>query len=329
MGTHVYIANGLNQDVYVIPSQKPEWMLADLGFNVALLMMGLIELKSAIGLADLPQTVRTVDNLWQFATVLIDLGIKRVYPLANRVKVIADQMMDQFRAVSLKVPAGQCVDVLNLSSFSNYTSLSGNFSQFLNVSTFHILAVTDDGKNVAFGNTGSDHSWIIQEDRMVRSLYGGSVWLEDPHSGTILFNIGDFVPHGDYKCSCKDIKVMLTCKPRANNGTPCYGVSVDLTMARGDISFSNINGSLVVDNMRARSKGFVPGGTYTDSTLDIMVQLTCKAQKLDGSWQPASLNLTNLRYENVMPLVRNKDGVLEVEYRTLIDWTRWRPGIPY
>lgn len=302
MATHVYIANSLNQDVYVLPAEKTGWMLGDIGFNVAMLATGLTEIRGVVMAGELPAALNTVKDLYNFIKIVAALG-GGMFGAASSVTKVTEAVLSQVKAQSIRVPAGQVVDVLNLGSFSNYTSLSGIFSWLADAETFDMLVMTGDGTQVTLASTNTDYSWIVQGDRLVRSVYG-TTWQPDPAAGVCLFNTGDFVPAGSYQQTCTDIKVQLTCQARAQDGT-LRPASLDLT-ALSDVSFSNINGSLVADGDTASPNGFVPAGSYTLSCSDVTVELTCQAQKSDGSYQAATLNLTSLGAASLT----NQNGVL-------------------
>ena len=51
---------------------------------------------------------------------------------------------------------------------------------------------------------------------------------------------------------------------------------------------------------------FVPAGSYSKTCNNIVVTLHAKAQKIDGSWVPAALNITELQSADI----ENIDGVL-------------------
>ncbi|HEV2146370.1 MAG TPA: CVNH domain-containing protein [Longimicrobiaceae bacterium] len=302
MATHVYIANSLDQDVYVLPAEKTGWMLADIGFNVAALAVGIGEIRAVAMAGELPATLNTVKSLYYFLKIVASLG-GSMFGAASAVTKATEAVLAQVKAHSIKVPAGQVVDVLSLSSFSNYTSLSGVFAWLGDAETFDLLVVTADGKQVTMVSTNTDYSWVVQSDRLVRTVYG-TTWQPDPAAGLSLFNTGAFVPAGSYRQTCKDFKVMLACNARTQDGT-LSPASIDIT-ALTDVSFSNVDGSLVADGDTTRPNGFVPGGSYSRSCSDVSVVLSCQAQKADGSYQAATLDLTSLRSVSVS----NQNGVL-------------------
>ena len=54
----------------------------------------------------------------------------------------------------------------------------------LGAKTVSVMVLSGDGKQLAMWNTGSDDSWITTNQHMiVRSKYG-SIWQQDPSSGT-------------------------------------------------------------------------------------------------------------------------------------------------
>jgi hypothetical protein len=211
MGTNVYIANSLNQDVYVLPAEKTGWMLADLGFNVATLFAGVGEIRDVVLLKELPQALDTVKDLYNFLKIMAALG-GGMYKVGSGATKVSTEVLAQFKSNSIKVPAQQVVDILNQSSFSNYTSFSGIFASLFDADTFNLLTVTDDGAQVALVSTNPDYSWIVESDRVVRSVYG-TTRTPNPSAGLYLFNTGCFVPPGSYQQTSKDVKVTLTCNP--------------------------------------------------------------------------------------------------------------------
>jgi len=114
-----------------------------------------------------------------------------------------------------------------------------------------------------------------------------------------------FVPAGSYAQTCRNIKVLLSAKATKANGSQTYA-SLDLTdLTAADIE--NLDGVLHNTGNDAPTKGFVPGGSYSETCTNIQVILTCEAQKQDGSWVATGLDITY-----VVPPgdIANLDGVL-------------------
>lgn len=114
-----------------------------------------------------------------------------------------------------------------------------------------------------------------------------------------------FVPAGSYAQTCRNIKVTLNAKARKINGS-WVPANLDLTgLAAADIE--NLDGVLHNTGKDAPTQGFVPGGSYAQTCSNIQVILTCEAQKLDGSWHPAGLDITHVPPPGD---IANMDGVL-------------------
>ncbi len=116
--------------------------------------------------------------------------------------------------------------------------------------------------------------------------------------------MGNCIPKGSYKLTCKDIKVTLSCKAQTIEGS-WIPASFDLTDV-SDADLWNDNGVLK-NSGTATSTGYIPSGSYKLTCKDIKVKLTCKAQTIEGSWIPASFDLTNLTDADLW----NDNGVLK------------------
>lgn len=113
-----------------------------------------------------------------------------------------------------------------------------------------------------------------------------------------------FVPGGSYKLTTENIKVTLHGRARKVNQT-WVDASLDLTtLDSADIE--NIDGVLRNTGKSLPAKGYVPGGSYAQTTTDIRVLLTGKARKKNGEKVDAVLDLTSLANADVA----NIDGRL-------------------
>lgn len=113
-----------------------------------------------------------------------------------------------------------------------------------------------------------------------------------------------FIPVGSYQLTCKNIKVTLTCQAINRQGQP-IAASFDLTnLVNPDLW--NDNGGLKLAADYQPQNGFQPGGSWSRSCTGAKVILTCLAAKIDGTWVPASFDLTNATKVDLW----NDNGVL-------------------
>lgn len=117
--------------------------------------------------------------------------------------------------------------------------------------------------------------------------------------------MGRFVPGGSYTLTSRNIKVTLRAQTQKIDQSYIFA-ELDITdLDNADIA--NVNGVLVNQSGSAPSRGYVPGGSYQQTSYGITVKLSAECQKIDyHSWVPATLDITNLIVANIA----NIDGTL-------------------
>jgi hypothetical protein len=116
--------------------------------------------------------------------------------------------------------------------------------------------------------------------------------------------MGPYVPNGSYRQTSREIKVTLSAECQKIDGS-WQLTTFDLTEI-GYVELENNDGTLTVSGPASPTPGYVPGGSYQQTSRNIKVTLSAQCQKIDGSWQPSALNITNLNNADV----ENQNGVL-------------------
>ncbi|HET7436756.1 MAG TPA: cyanovirin [Thermoanaerobaculia bacterium] len=119
--------------------------------------------------------------------------------------------------------------------------------------------------------------------------------------------MASFVPPGSYTKTTKDISSRLYCKARKRDQT-YIDAGLDLTNLSA-ANVENLDGFLVNQSGGGFS-GYVPDGSYTQTSQGMQTILAGLAQKRDQSWQWSTLDITNLAPGAT---VSNIDGVLTVD----------------
>jgi len=117
-----------------------------------------------------------------------------------------------------------------------------------------------------------------------------------------------FIPAGSYQKTASQINSNLYGKARRR----------DQSWIASGFNISNLSGGLVnwdgalqTETDSLPTTGFVPNGSYQKTTENISVALTAYCQKRDGSWQWASLDITN--YKQGDGDIANIDGELKIQ----------------
>ena len=117
--------------------------------------------------------------------------------------------------------------------------------------------------------------------------------------------MGKFVPGGSYKSTSRNIKVTLRAQTQKIDQSYMFA-ELDITDL-DDANIANMDGVLVNESGFAPSRGYVPGGSYQQTSYGITVELSAECQKIDyHSWVPATLDITNL----IVADIANIDGTL-------------------
>lgn len=179
----VWVANDSGQDIYVIAAANPDWVIADVATDAALILVGLTELKATLTLAELPATIASFRDLYQFIKITGTL-LSGSFSVGSRPAEAALAVIEAVKKHSIPISAGDAKDVKDANFLAMYLNASG-IGGILGASTVSVMVMSADGKQVAMWNTGPDDSWIAtREKNIVRSKYG-SVWQHDPGAGSV------------------------------------------------------------------------------------------------------------------------------------------------
>lgn len=108
MGTShsVYVANNSGQDIYVMASLNPDWAIVDIG----LLAYGVEEIKGVDMAAELPETLATLRDLYDFLNIARKLLIGMA-ATGSRPGEAALALINAFKRTAIKISNGDCKDV--------------------------------------------------------------------------------------------------------------------------------------------------------------------------------------------------------------------------
>lgn len=114
-----------------------------------------------------------------------------------------------------------------------------------------------------------------------------------------------YIPGGSYHLTCRNIQATLSAECQKLDGSWQFSI-LDLTNLN-NVDVANTNGTLqVVGNSSTPLQGYIPNGSYRLTCRTIQVTLSAECEKLDGSWEFTTLNLTTLSNADVV----NSDGKL-------------------
>ncbi len=117
----------------------------------------------------------------------------------------------------------------------------------------------------------------------------------------------DFLPPGSYQLQARNARTTLFCVARKRNGS-WIPASLDLTHL-DETNVANEDGHLVNLDGDTGRQGYLPNGSYLQSSTDLRVILSALCQRIDQSWQWSTLDITDLDSAAILSLV---DGVLTV-----------------
>ena len=123
----------------------------------------------------------------------------------------------------------------------------------------------------------------------------------------ILLMLG-FVPQGSYQLTSRNVRVTLYCQALKKDGN-WIPASLDITHIE-DANIDNEDGHLHSLAGSAKRKGYLPGGSYQNSTQSpcVILSALCKSGKTD--WQWSTLEITNLNLDSTLS---NINGALPVD----------------
>jgi len=185
---NIYVANDSGQDIYVMATLNPDWALADFVIDMSLLGIAFVKMTSAIAAAaDL--TLNTPRDLFSALQIAAQF-LSGAASAANHGMEGAQALVDAFKNTSTPIADGDFKDVYRESTLSTYLTPDG-IAGLLGARTVSLMIMSGDGEQVAMWNTGPDNSWIATNtQQIVRSKYG-TIWQQDPSSGTENWPVGN------------------------------------------------------------------------------------------------------------------------------------------
>lgn len=117
-----------------------------------------------------------------------------------------------------------------------------------------------------------------------------------------------FVPQGSYLQSSAQVNVNLYGKAQRRDQS-WIATGANITNLAGGLV--NWDGSLQPENDPTPGVGYVPNGSYQRTTEGVSVALSAYCRRRDGSWQWATLDITN--YTPDKGDIANIDGELVVQ----------------
>jgi len=179
---HVYFANASSKDVYIMAVENLDWIIVDVIADVALFALGIGEIKAVTGIAELPEALNTIKDIYKFLSIAVKL-IGGTISIGSRSAEAIMAVVEAFKKASIKIPCDDYKDAIDRGILGIYLSASG-YAGLFGASTVTLVVMSGDGKQVSQYNTGPDYSWIAtNREVIVRSRYG-TLWQEDPAEGS-------------------------------------------------------------------------------------------------------------------------------------------------
>jgi hypothetical protein len=182
---NVYLANASGQDNYAMAALSSEWALIDFITEGALsvLLAGVSEIEAvAEDVAELPTALNSLGDLFAYLKVAVQF-LSKTSTTDRRVNTAAQSLVNAFKNTSNQIAFNTYKNVESEDFFNMYLTPSG-IAGMAGAKTISMMVVSGDGKQLAMWDTGSDDSWITTgQQTIVRSKYG-SIWQQDPGSGT-------------------------------------------------------------------------------------------------------------------------------------------------
>ena len=177
---HVHVANKHHENAYIFIAKTTGWEIVDIVADVAQLLVGAKELKTAIkGITSLPTVIRTVEEYLVYVKAAVKV-IHKAGSFSSSAKKAAEELINAFKKHSIEIKWHDFKDVKSTRGWDwiNPSALAGA----LGAKTFHMTIMSDSGNSVVEFNTNHDHSWVITDAGVVRAKYG-HIWVEDKSIG--------------------------------------------------------------------------------------------------------------------------------------------------
>jgi hypothetical protein len=117
-----------------------------------------------------------------------------------------------------------------------------------------------------------------------------------------------FVPQGSYLQSSAQVNTNLYCKAQRRDQSWIASGATITNLTGGLV---NLDGSLQPESDPTPATGYVPNGSYKQTVENVAVALSAYCRRRDGSWQWATLDITN--YTPALGDIANIDGELMVQ----------------
>ncbi|MEV6906928.1 hypothetical protein [Amycolatopsis sp. NPDC051071] len=181
MSRTVHLANNCDWDDKVIIGLSMEWKIIDFMVEVGSLVDTYVELaKECGGILNLSKTLRSVRDLVNAVQACIKI-VQGIVQANQKARELAAKFLETFYSQhTFTVESGVYKAVYN-TGWKQYFTPSG-FASLMGAKTLQM--VITDGKKVRYVEfrTNNDHSWITNEDEVVRAKYG-TIWQGDPGKG--------------------------------------------------------------------------------------------------------------------------------------------------
>lgn len=186
LSQNIYVANDMGQDAYVMAGLTEEWQIIDGVVGAAELIAAcadvaaLPEAVAEFG-TEMPAEISTFGELAKFlkaAAKFANTARKATIGFESKVS----NLVRTFQQNSVHIPAGQFQNVSDISISSILTP--STIASFAGADTICLIVMSGDGLYQTSFDSGADDSWILTSDSYFpRSRYG-TIWQQDPSSGT-------------------------------------------------------------------------------------------------------------------------------------------------
>lgn len=171
---HLKLLNQSGQGIHVMAAPGLGWAITDFAFDVAMLALGVTELKAIAATAELPATINTVAEFIQFLEIVVQLGLATAGTALRPVEAV-QTVMEQFYKVSKAVPNGEAKDIYDKGFFDIYLSPSG-LAGMMGAKTLTLIIISDDGKRLAHFDTEPDDTWTVTANNEIDASPSNLDW---------------------------------------------------------------------------------------------------------------------------------------------------------
>ncbi|KAI0384777.1 hypothetical protein F5Y04DRAFT_293084 [Hypomontagnella monticulosa] len=182
----VHIANNSGQDIYVMAALSKEWAVVDFITDIGLMFVGIEEIKAVTMTAELPETLKTFRDLYEFLKIFTKLQLGMVGTATRPAEAVL-AAIDAFKKISIRICTDECKAVERNGFFSMYMSANG-LASMAGAKNISLTVMTGDMRHVAMWDTGNDDSWIVGKEEIARFIYG-TLWQDDEAAGSISWEV--------------------------------------------------------------------------------------------------------------------------------------------